>query len=188
MHFCNGSLCSSCRARMLGLMLRDHGQTPPDDRRTTAQTNITRGAQSRHSQQSVQSLDAKSGLAAEAKDRADLLKLLAEDGASRSVKEQLHSRLLSGLHNKPHNSKASMLAAHSSYCPTFREPDLRSHFSDSSDDETTGGSGECSGGSREGVTTYHASSNRGHRSKRTSKGHQSRARKREDQEVFDLEI
>lgn len=188
MHVCHGSLCDICRNRMLEFVLRDPDEITSSSHRTTAQMIIIQGLQREHSQHTTPNIDAKTQKLRDAGEKMKMLQLLADGGSSRSVKEQLHSRLLSGTLMQSNGSKASVPAAHSSRASKLREPAPRSHFSDSSDDEMVDDTEECSGDSRQGNTKERATTNRGYKSTRSSEPYQSRAQKKYDQEVFDLEI
>ena len=186
MHVCSGSLCDLCRARVLGLILGNgEKSTPP---KATEKVNLRQGPTGGHNKQRVRSTGPDSGAVIDTEDTLNLLKVLAENTTSRSVKEQLHSRLLSISHSGAESIKNSIQGIRLLQSKQSAKQEPRSHFSDSSDDEMTEGSQELTKDVSQATSRGHGRPNRAYRSTDDAKSYQLCVCKRDDQEVFDLEI
>lgn len=123
-----------------------------------------------------------------AEDILNLLKILADTVTSRSMKEQLHSRLLCDSLTEAEIIERSIQGFEMLYSLGNIKPEPSSHFSDSSDDEMTEGSEYAMEDFSNSFTRCHSGPNRERKVTKVKGPQFSNETKKEDQEVFDLEL
>lgn len=118
----------------------------------------------------------------------NLLQFLADNNSSRSVKEQLHSRLLSGTLSSTSTMQSSSRDVEMQRLLERRLTEPVSHFSDSSDDETTEDSKGETGSSSNASSSSSVKQNHICQAQSKRAQRSNRLRNAEPQDVFDLEI